>query len=509
METEKTQSKWSVVTSFINRFLHNKRLVIFIGKNGVKIIAYNRDQIVNNMFSHCDNEAEIAACQEFLIAYKKFGVLILLDSPECQIKHEFMPMLHSIIKFNPAQKFIDDNYQPENIVAYNVYNIDHTNGEVWETVIASSPYTNITNKFIEFVISESFKLEGVYFLALEFEPIINTILMEKKVVDEDHSLQIFVTITQASGIKLATKHKKNILDETTVQFPSDKSDLYILGVMSSAIEDRLIKYKSYIHGLDLKVCLIFFCNKLIGDVILEKLPDLQKYEMVIYTTEAPALPDQSHHFQDHKLLELFMKHKTYLAANKLIKLITKLLTVNSVIFKPLLLILIGIVAVLGMLKYRTILVQKETIELNNKYYLLSEKYRSVKKRHPEVENINNLTDLYSLQKILSIETDTPCELLRKILLLQSEEVKFDNIHWYSENEDISNLAENRKALVIQVEYTDPKKDIKVATGVLSDYINQVKAIFKGYNVTYKIEYDKVTELIKTLTVPATITVEEF
>src|SRR5690606_21617492 len=120
------------------------------------------------------------------------------------------------------------------------------NGEVWETLIASSPYTDNIRRLIEYVIYNSFRLEGVYFLALEFEHIISALVAEKGFTEYGNHFQIFVTITEASGIRVSTKYKKNILDDTYVQFPADKSDLYILGVIDNVIEDKLIKYKSYI-----------------------------------------------------------------------------------------------------------------------------------------------------------------------------------------------------------------------------------------------------------------------
>ena len=47
------------------------------------------------------------------------------------------------------------------------------------------------------------------------------------------------------------------------------------------------------------------------------------------------------------------------------------------------------------LKYQSVLTQKETMRVNNQYYLLSEQYRNIKKRYPEINNITNLVELYN------------------------------------------------------------------------------------------------------------------
>lgn len=486
----------------ISSFLYNKKLLVFIGKRGITIAAYNRDQILNSIFSNYDTEQEKETCHTFLRNYKNHEVLILLDTPKCQIKHEFMPMLHTIIKFNPVEKFIQDNYPPEDIVAYNIYNIDDSNGEVWETLIASAAYTDKTSEIIEFVIYNSFNFSGIYFLALEFEPIIDQILEEKNINNYQNDLQIFSTITEASGIKVAIKYKKNILHETSIEIPADKSDLYLSGMIRNFIEDKIIQYKSYIQSLDLRISLVFLCNEAFGK-IFEEIPNFSQYKIITYITDSSVNKDNNSNFEDNKLLKLFMKNRQYIAMNKLIKSITNLATINSIIFKPLLITLICVIGILANFKYKEMLMQKETISLNNKYYSLSEKYRSIKKRHPEIENINNLTDFYNLQKILSHKSVTPFEFLQKIFSIDTPNITLSSINWYSEDND---FLDKKISLVIYLNYTSEKNDINAATKTLIECLNQFKSLFQNYTINYTINYDKIIELPKRITLPATLVI---
>lgn len=529
----------------IGGVLYNKKLLIFIGKKSVIIASYNQNQIVNSIFSDYITSQDKAECYEFLKNYKKYEILILLDSAECQIKHEFMPMLHSIIKFNPVEKFIQENYLEEDIVAYNVYNIDDSSGEVWETLIASTSYTDKTSELIEFVIHNSFKFGGIYFLALEFEPIIDQILAKEEVNNYQNNLQIFSTITKSSGIRIAVKHKKNILSEMSIELPSDKSDLYISGMIRNTIEDKIIHYKSYIESLDLGVSLIFLCNSTLAK-IFEQIPNFAKYQIITHLTDSSTdqnsiddkkdnsnfindkdnseitqleEPNQTNetneansftltdnrnnysNFGDHKLLELFIKNRRYLAMNKLIKSITKLTVINAIIFKPLLIILISIITILGIFKYQEIKIQKETVGLNSKYYELSEKYRNIKKRHPEAENINNLTDFYNLQKILSYKSETPFEFLQKIFSVDTGNVTLSDVIWSSQDND---FLDKKISLIIYLNYTSEKKDLNLATKTLTNCLNQFKSLFEEYKVTYTINHDKIVELPKMITLPATV-----
>jgi cell division protein FtsL len=508
---KKISSKLEIVGNFINNLLHKQNLIIFIGKVGIKIIACYKHQAIDNIFVSYEKDDHFQVCCTFLKNYKKFQVLVLLDSPTCQIKHEFIPMLQSIIKSNPIEKFIQDNYNSDDIVAYTVHNIDANNagGEVWQTVIASSPYITPTSQVLEFVIYNSFGFNGIYFLSLEFESIVDTILAIKHTPKVQNDLQIFVTITETSGIRIATKYKKNILDELTISFPSDKSDLYIVGTIEQAISDKILKYKTYATSLDLKVCIIFLCNKALCD-IFERIPSFQTYNIITYSDNILPLVAENKYqsFQDNKLLELFIENKKHLASNQLLKSITKLTNINSVMFKPLSLVIIGIIVFLIYLKYNSIVVQQETIELNNKYYSFSEKYRTIKKRHPEVENITNLTDFYNLQTILSIKSPNPFDFLEKLFSLSNNpSIKIVNIDWYTEDTDFT----DKKIILstdIYIMYIGDKKNEHEAQQVLQDYVSSVRLLFPDYQVSYSIEYDHTTELLTTLTIPAKLTISK-
>ena len=501
---EKNHSKLEIITNFVNSILHKNKLIIFIGKSGIRIITYYKHQVLSTIFVDYKDQGYLTICCTFLKDYKRFQVLILLDSPECQLKHEFMPMLQSILKFNPVEKFIQDNYKPEDIIAYYVFNVggDTTNGEIYETIIASSTYTYSINQLLEFIIYNSFRFNGIYFLSLEFESIIDAILKIKHATDCQKDLQIFVTITEASNIRIVTKYKKNILDELTVDFPSDKSDLYIAGTIEQAISDQILKYKAYMQSLDLKICLIFLCNKTLCK-IFEEMPSLQIHHIVTYSNDSMLVENKNKHFQDNSLLELFMENKKHLALNKLLRSITKLIAFNSFMFKPLFLIIIGIIIFLASLKYHSILIHKETIELNDKYYSSSEKYRSMKKRHPEIHDITNLTDLYNLQTMLSIKEPNHFDFLKNLFSINSPNIEVINIHWYAKDTTLDN---KKTFLEFDLLYINNKKGIEIAKKILDNYVNEIKLIFQEYQVTYVIEYDNVIELPRTLTIPAKITV---
>jgi len=171
--------------------------------------------------------------------------------------------------------------------------------------------------------------------------------------------------------------------------------------------------------------------------------------------------------------------------------------------KPLFLVIIGIIAFLIYLKYHSILVQQETIELNNKYYSVSEKSRSIKKHYPEVENISNLTNFYNLQTIISIKLPTPFDSLRKLFSLSNPNIKIINVNWYVED---ANFTDKKTLMSVDILYVSNKKDSNDVKQVLQDYVTSLRSVFQDYYINYSIEYNNTTELLTTLTIPVKLTV---
>jgi hypothetical protein len=196
-----------------------------------------------------------------------------------------------------------------------------------------------------------------------------------------------------------------------------------------------------------------------------------------------------------------MKNKKYLASNKSLKSITTLATLNSLLFKPLFLIAAGIVIFLSFLKYQSVLTQKETMRVNNQYYLLSEQYRNIKKRYPEINNITNLVELYNLEKLVSVKSLNPSDFLKKLFSINTPNIEVIGINWYTEDINVNN---KKILLTFDLVYLSEKKERKVAEDAFRDCVNKITMLFQDYQVTYTIEYDGIIELPKLLTIPARI-----
>ncbi|MFK7968551.1 MAG: hypothetical protein AB8B68_05345 [Rickettsiaceae bacterium] len=235
------------------------------------------------------------------------------------------------------------------------------------------------------------------------------------------------------------------------------------------------------------------------------MPSLQVNKIITHNNNSRISENGNAHFQDSSLLELFMQNKKYLASNKLLKSITMLTTINSLLFKPLFLIVAGIVVFLSLLEYQSVVIKKETIELNHQYYLFSKKYRNMKKRHPEINNITNLVELYNLQKLVSVKSLNPSDFLKRLFSINTPNVEVISINWYVED---TNLTNKKILLIFDLVYLSDKKERKVAENAFRDCVQKVKLLFHEYQVTYTMEYDGIVELPKLLSIPAKIIISK-
>lgn len=505
--TKQSTSRLEFFVNLFNNLFHKKNLIILIGRKGIILSAIKKHKVINTIFIESDAEDFQRRYRRFLKKYKQYHIVFLLDDKNCTLKHEIMPILGSIIKSNPVENFIEKNYNTEDIVAHNVYEITTQNGEVWNSTIASMPYMFPVDELLEYVINNSFKYSGTYFLSLEFETIIERILQKTQNTECINHLQIFATITRSSDIRIVVKYKKNIMDEQMIEYPHDKSDEYVQGTIEQTIYDKLIYYKSFIEKLKLPICVITLSDRKLQ--ILLKTLNFENCKTVAISGEDICLSKKQKKtpFQDNVLLEIFDNFNTHLALNKPLKSITKLTPINNIVFKPLIAIMIGVCITLAAIKYKTITLQGETTNYNQKYYSLSEEYRSIQKKHPELKNASDLVELYNLENIISKTTITPFDHIKTIFAFDKPNLKVKNVAWRIVDSQNINLLESKLSITINYQYEGPRHTTIDGIQIVNDYSNRLKSVFTTHKLKYKRDPEKIIEIAKKVIVPATITFE--
>lgn len=493
--------------NLFNNLFHRKNVIILIGKNGITFSALKKSEVINSIFINSKDEDFQKKYKEFLKKYKSHHIIFLLDDKNCILKHEIMPIISSIIKSNPVENFIQKNYHPEDIVAHNVYEITTQNGEIWHTCIASMPFVFPISELLGYVITNSFKYSGIYFLSLEFETIIERILQKTQNTEFVNHLQIFVTITKSSDIRIVVKYKKNIMDEQIVEYPGDKSDMYVQGTIEQTISDKLIYYKPFIEKLNLQTCIITLSDQELQNLLSTM--EFANCKTIAITGEEISISENTKidRFQDNTLLEIFNNFSTHLALNKPLKSITKLSLINGIIFKPLLVIIFGICITLSIIKYKSISLHNETTNYNQRYYKLSEEYRNIQNRHPELKNADDLIELHNIENFINKTVITPFDHIKAIFSYDATNLKIKKMSWKIKNPKNINFLKNKLSITINYQYEGPRHSDLYGIEIINAYANRLKPNFAKGNLQYEHNPDDITEIAKKVIVPAKITFE--
>jgi cell division protein FtsL len=496
MTSNKSTSKLELLVKFIKTLFQKKRLIVFIGSKGTTLTAYRFKQTKDTIYIPHDEKIRAKRYRAFLQKHKKAHISFLLDNKECTLKHKIIPILRPMVKTNPIERFITENYNISDIVGYYTYEVNNRDNEIWNNCIASTPFVKPVSDIIEYVIANSLKYNGTYFLSLEFHNIINKILLENNCQKYKDDLQILATITKSSHVQIVTKHKQNILDEARIECCIENKEI-LLGTIEHAISEKLALYKEYIKTQNLKTCIIL----LLGKNLHKNAKSLKtRHDKLLIPAKETVSSDE---FQDHVLMNHFDESIAHPAFNQAIRSITKLSLFSKILFKPVIVIASSLALVTIFLKSQSLMTQAETSILNKKYYSLSKEYRELQNKYHENTNINDLIDLYNIEKKSEKISNIFSKQLTNLLSFHHPKLQIASINWQNQTKDSRHIQ-----IIINLTYTSENYSKEQATKVINDYVNYLKPLFSKYDIMKKEETKNITTIVGITTLPVRIVIQK-
>jgi hypothetical protein len=505
--------KIQLLAPILHNILTKKNIILLVGNYGSLLVAVNNDKIINQLFIPIEKQNNLVLYQYFFNKFRQYNIFLLLDDKLSDIQNELIPIIQSVVKVDPIDKFIREHFTANEIVAYNVYNVSTSQGEVWKTVMASTSITPFISNVINYILSNSLSFGGIYFLGLEFITIIDNILIKLKKNDGHKlSLQILLLATETCGIKVAIKHLGNILHIHTIEYPSGKSEVYIQGIIEQQVLDYLIKFKDYIRDKNLSICLILLTSKALKELLLQS-----NFEncSVIYATINELLDRESTldnivtstKFADHIICQIFSEHKRFLGLNRSTKSLTQLTLINAILFKPLIAVVIGLTVIMGNTKFHSWQKNLETYNLNKKYYIMADEYRKLKSKYPNIKNVTNVADLYSLETLLKIPFPTPFGLIEKFISTLRPNTELKNISW--ELTSHSDYITKLKSIKLEASLHATSNNITAqeAEIQLNQYLETIASNFPGYKLDV-VKSENIRFLPPQITIPVYISLSD-
>ncbi|MCC8417561.1 MAG: hypothetical protein LN588_03505 [Rickettsia endosymbiont of Bryobia graminum] len=498
------------ILKFFRYFLYRRNIIILVGDKGTSLYAIINKKIVDSLFIPIENRDHLNLYNDFFQKFKKFYVFLLLNNSECVLRHELIPVLHSIVKTNPVGKFIEEYFPKDNIVGYNIYNINTTPSETWDTLIVSSDYTPYLSKLIDFIVLNSgLQFSGIYFLALELRIIIDKIINKANEGVFSEHFQIFVCILKGSGINLVIKYKNNIITIQRFDYPTDKSDLYIQGMIEQEVSDYLINYKNYIENLNLKVCIIIIADD--NFKLLAEHSQFGEHKLICKSFNqilGKTLQDTDK-FADSLIIKLFNEQKTHSAYNKNLKTISSLNIFNSLVFKPLNIIIITLIITACIIKVKTLENQHKLTILHSHYSSAEQEYYEVKQRYPYIHKATNLADLYIFESLLQIPISIPFDLLEKFVRGLPDNLFLEGMKWERLDIDSTLISPNPYTKTqIFLKFIIDNTTVEEAMKILKQQIDYSTKTFGNIDTNVIIFHDQIVNLSNRIVIPLSIIISK-
>ncbi|MCC2646284.1 MAG: hypothetical protein K0R02_349 [Rickettsiaceae bacterium] len=496
-------------------FLNPLKVTLFIGSEGSLLCAYQKNKLIDSRYI-CNNINEYSSLEslkDFITKYKKARIYIFLDNPEAFIKHVDLTSLESLIPRDIIKNFANKEFKQDALYSYKVLSLEMASAERIQAIFAVTPMNEVISFWLKSVFEDqNFKFGNIYFLPLEAQNIIYSFI-KNYTEEEKHKellkadIQIFIFITKASGIRIITEQNRNILLNTKIKYPIDKSLDYLHGTIEHELNETLLSLKHLVeYDEEVIINLTVVAEERIANLLRELkfntdsqiIIDLEK---INYNKFARIIPQELMTSFDVILSDIILYNKLYPATNTSLKKLLNLRAFNRFCSKPLILALM-ILAIGNIFLKLTINKNEANIaSLSRSYFKALLEYRKLKGYFSNIEHLDQSIEILLLQERLEMPKAKPFELLHEFILLQNERVQIEHIKWYK-NHLTPNIAFTAE---IELKYSIKNISRDEFTYELTNYIKELKKQFRPYNIDYmrnegkaKVKSDKISIPIKIL-----------
>ncbi|RYE06458.1 MAG: hypothetical protein EOP33_04590 [Rickettsiaceae bacterium] len=467
------------IKQIYQRFISRKNIIILIGNNGAYLVATKNDKYVASLFIPLGNRENVECYKSFFKDYADFHIFFLVEDENCELKHESIPTLQSVIEINPVKLFISEHYNSQDIVSFKVGNINSKSGETWDTIISRIPYIPPISTLLNYVISNNLKFGGIYHLSLEYINIINNILKKHR---ENSSFQIFVYNSQANAIKFVIKQNDAIIAIKSVNYPISRTKHYIQGIIEQEVNDYLAYYKNHIIEYHLQVCLILLVDHPLKILLLQsELKEINKMLCLtnsdfteLYTTK------KEEQTIDNVLIKLFFKNKTFLGSNRILKSIARVNLVNFVLVRILNIIMIILIVIILDIRYFTYKMTLQDNILDQQKYQVFQKYRDIEQQYSNIKNSLNSADLYNLFRLSDIPAHNPFKFLEKLTNNLTSNVDIEQVNWQINMINDATIVSNYVIADVSIKYNSYSIDHFIVLKEIEDYKEKIRANFNDF-----------------------------
>lgn len=397
--------------------LSEKNIVVTIGNYGAIITVHNGNKIENDIFFAELNDEAKSAISDVCKANKKTPIYVLLDTIDQSYKKKIYPAvtrsdLNKIIKRDIASDGDSSslkNYLVMNSKANKGKKGKDANQSRWECLFISSSDSELTNKWIDFLLELPNRLVGIYMSPVEtfglYQALQNTIKFQSKAKNKRNEICCLILGNKVSGTRQIVFTNQGIIFTRIVNYEFDKPDFpekYEHDIYSTFEYLKRISPNLNISDLDI---VNIFSSKVISTISSSiNNPELSVINLTPseaaakcgYTSMASSESDHC----DELISKVFSKKKILRFTNPKISVFEKFYLVikGSYYTTLLMIVMIFVVGVLIMEGQKNI--SESIYEVETKKYESSKKLADLKKLAFEGAKISEEDKIVSAERVI-------------------------------------------------------------------------------------------------------------
>ncbi|MDX2050653.1 MAG: hypothetical protein SFT93_05760 [Rickettsiaceae bacterium] len=406
-----------IIKSF-NRRLDNKKLYFHISDHGLTVLYYINNKFNESYYSPLDSLASDHGLVEFVLKRKTTTAKIILNSANMSLEHVALPAFGSFNRIDPIENYCLTRFEENQIYQAKVYSIFKDNTEVWKAVICSISLNEVVNFCLAILKNCKIPLFGIYFYDLTAQDVAISIAKDNKINLENY-IYTTVSVIDSKEILITLNHQGSLLSTKRFTYPKTESDKFILGTIEHYLSDLWHEHKDMVIQEHFSKANIFFIS---GNL-----------KRLIKSTSLKTVVNLFTEDNDENSIKTFIHHfslgKRPAATSRELRSYKMYRQINSMIFKPIYLIIFVIFSYFIYVKLCVNVKIHKISELNKTYEKLSGAITKKSADYPEIKNVVQLADLYNLKKRLTQNLPVPFPLIHNFIKTCENKLDIANIDW--------------------------------------------------------------------------------
>ncbi|MFN7038943.1 MAG: hypothetical protein ACK4OM_05205 [Alphaproteobacteria bacterium] len=509
--------------------IKTSKFILTVGDEGAILILVKEGKLDVRLFATLTAQDEIEKFKELLATEPDIPISILVDVSDQTYSRQTFPGINSYTLKKLVQKKLSRDLA--SVELKNSINIGRSkNGRnEWNVIFVGCPIVTPLKEWLNFVAEQSNPIGEICMLPIEVASLVSKINSlnfdnptedSKKAPNEISKWQLILTHNKVGGFRQVAFYENKVIFSRLIAIQSDESAHYIAG----NIEQELLNTIEYLKRLSLRESDGFDLIIIVSQDIKNSLQKVKftarnilimtPYETA-YKIGLKNAAVESDKYADIITSVNFATNKSVLTfADESLKKI-KFFEISSKISKLLFFTIIIVCIILTLINSFQIYSNNKNSEVKNKELSkLQENFTEIKNKLGNLEEVEKISNIVALYKILTNNNISPFEIIKKFSDIKDTNLLIKSINWKAkdpikqdDNKAIKNDNYLQSAVTFSCEFYNEKMGYQELFESFDKFIKVIENSFKDYTIEYSRNTEKISfdNSIKKIPLQITIT----